>query len=197
MNQSDITNLFNQWTETQKGLYEQWRTMFSQAVPPGINPLGAAPFGATPVFGVDLVRQWSELAKRFFPMNEVRGGEAAEAWMKAFRPNNEAYQAVGALLESIARKLPEIFQAAGDQARIREILESWAALYTTAFEKLFGTPVPEASRAAFEQWLDTVQNSARAPGWTLPPQVAACQQQFVEQFGKFFAIDPSAANRQE
>jgi hypothetical protein len=170
MTETNTTDIFARWSEAQKELFEQWRTIYAQAMPLYVDPLKPLQSSALPLSATDFFAMWKQLFDRFSSMTASAepGALSADVLSRMSRAS-EAFMSVNTFLMNVSQQLPAVFEAAGDEAKSREIFESWAKLYYESFEKLFGTTVSDTSKQNVDTWLNIVEKNQQASGLMVNP----------------------------
>ncbi len=170
MSEINSTDIFMKWSEAQKELFEQWRTLYGQSMPSVMDPLKSLQDAALPLSAVDFAAGWKQLFDRFSAMTASTDPNAlgADVLFRLSRAS-DAFMAINAFLMNISQQLPAVVEASGDEAKSREIFERWARLYYDSFEKLFGVSVSDSSKENVDTWLNVVEKNQQASGMMVNP----------------------------
>ncbi|MFC1895399.1 poly(R)-hydroxyalkanoic acid synthase subunit PhaE [Thermodesulfobacteriota bacterium] len=182
---------FAQWGEFQRGFYGKWADAYSKMYQPWVDVLQSWQ-KKTPFAGPDLFSKWSEMIKETIgkAADRTEGGLGTDVLSRVMRASN-IFVIFNEFWMEILKDLPEMYQAKGDDAKSREILERWLQRYTSVSEKLIGSPVSDTAQEMTTSWLNAVQMHQAAMGLMWNPWIQALPQ-WREQAERFMKGDLGA-----
>ena len=185
--QKQQNDFLSQWAELQKNFFSQWTEFAGRTDQPWAD--ASMFWSGMKAPGLDIFSKWSEMIQETIgKASQQTGGGLGPDVLSRILSSGNVFVIFNKFWQEVSQDIPALLNAKGDEAKSREIFESWMSKYQQVFEQLMGSPIPEDFQDMMTSWLNSMQNRQAAMGLMWNPWLQTMPK-WREQSEKFMKGD--------